>query len=143
QASGQALFIVEQDLQQMLRGELLVTLAQGEALGGLDEAFGPVRILIEVHKSLLSAPARPHRHEPSAVPSGMIRRRQRAPMGTLQPVSSRYRVAAAWRKGAGRPSAQHILQEINLHQVKKSAARATRRWIPVSSAHDLATPAGM
>ena len=36
----------------MVGGELLVTLAKGQRLRGLDEAAGAVRVFLEIHGSL-------------------------------------------------------------------------------------------
>ena len=92
QARRQAFRVVEQHLEQMLGCELLVALAQGEALGRLHEALGPIGIAFEVHcLSLLGtavhaqlargkrrqtirislAAARPRRH-PRARPATLI-----------------------------------------------------------------------
>jgi hypothetical protein len=49
QPGREALGIVEQDLEDVLRGELLVPLAQGPGLGGLDETARPVGIVLEIH----------------------------------------------------------------------------------------------
>src|SRR5262249_12223234 len=49
QSARQTLGVVEQNPEQTLVGELLVALAQGQRLGGLNEAAGAVRILLEVH----------------------------------------------------------------------------------------------
>ena len=60
QARREPLRVVEQDLQQMFGGELLVALAQGQRLGGLDETAGAVRVLLEIHALAPSAcPGRP------------------------------------------------------------------------------------
>ena len=55
QARRQPFRIVEQDLEQMLRGELLVALAQGQRLGGLHETAGAVGVFFEIHVSTPSA----------------------------------------------------------------------------------------
>ena len=64
QAGRQALRVVEQDLEQVLGAELLVALAQGEALGRLHEALGAIGILVEIHVYPSSArpSAPPARH---------------------------------------------------------------------------------
>ena len=48
-AGRQALGVVEQHLEQMVGAELLVPLAQGQALGRLHEAAGALGILVEIH----------------------------------------------------------------------------------------------
>src|SRR5262249_57636715 len=54
QAAGQALRIVEQNLEQVLGGELLVAFAQGQRLGGLNETAGAVGVFLEIHISSLN-----------------------------------------------------------------------------------------
>ncbi len=49
QAGGEPFRVVEQDLQQMLGGELLVALAQGQGLRGLNESTGAVGVFFEIH----------------------------------------------------------------------------------------------
>ena len=49
QPGGEPLGIVEQHLEQVLRGELLVSLAQRERLGGLDETAAAVGVFVEIH----------------------------------------------------------------------------------------------
>jgi hypothetical protein len=49
QTGGEPLGVVEQHLQQVLGRELLVSLAQGERLGGLDETAAAVRVFVEIH----------------------------------------------------------------------------------------------
>src|SRR5262249_53464713 len=56
QAAGQALGIVEQNLEQVLGDELLMALAQGQRLGGLNETAGPVGVFLEIHTSSLNPP---------------------------------------------------------------------------------------
>ena len=46
---GEPLGIVEQHLEQVLRGKLLVSLAQRERLGGLDETAAAVGVFVEIH----------------------------------------------------------------------------------------------
>ena len=52
QPGGQAFRIVEQNLQQMFRGKLLVAFAQGQRLRRLNETAGAVRVFLEIHASL-------------------------------------------------------------------------------------------
>ena len=59
QARGEPFRVVEQDLEQMLRCELLVALAQGQRLGGLNEAAGAVRVFLKIHFISLGLPLRP------------------------------------------------------------------------------------
>src|SRR5208282_1958119 len=47
--SGEPLGIVEQHLEQMLGRKLLVSLAQRERLGGLDETAAAVGVFVEIH----------------------------------------------------------------------------------------------
>src|SRR5262249_56357286 len=54
QAARQALGVVEQNLEQMLGGKLLMALAQGQRLGGLNETAGAVGVFLEIHTSSLS-----------------------------------------------------------------------------------------
>ena len=54
QARGETLGIVEQDLEKMFGGKLLVALAQGKRLGRLDEAARPFGVFLEIHVSLFS-----------------------------------------------------------------------------------------
>ena len=49
QPGGESLGIVEQHLEQVLRGELLVPLARRERLGGLDETAAAVGVFVEIH----------------------------------------------------------------------------------------------
>ncbi len=55
QAARQALGVVEQDLEQVLGGKLLMALAQGQRLGGLNETAGAVGVFFEIHTSSLSS----------------------------------------------------------------------------------------
>src|SRR5262249_3625812 len=55
QAAGQALGVVEQNLEQVLGGKLLMTLAQGQRLGGLNETAGAVSVFLEIHISSLGS----------------------------------------------------------------------------------------
>ena len=66
QAGGQPFLVVEQHLEQMLRRELLVALAQREALRRLDEALGAIGIFVEVH--VPSPPAVPEPRSDPGVP---------------------------------------------------------------------------
>ena len=50
--AGEALRIVQQHLQQVLRREALVALAQGQRLRRLDEAARPLGVFLEVHGQL-------------------------------------------------------------------------------------------
>ena len=56
QARGQAFLIVEQDLQKMFGGELLVAGAQRQPLRGLNEAARPLGEFLDVHICLPPAP---------------------------------------------------------------------------------------
>ena len=49
QPGGQALRVVEQHLQEVVGAELLVALAQGQALRRLHEALRAVGVFVEVH----------------------------------------------------------------------------------------------
>ena len=49
QTGGEPFRVVEQDLQQMFGGELLVSLALRERLGGLNETAAAVGIFLEIH----------------------------------------------------------------------------------------------
>ena len=49
---GEALAIVEERLEDMFWGELLVVLANGYALRRLDETLGAVRVVLELHEDL-------------------------------------------------------------------------------------------
>ena len=55
QAGRQPFRVVEQDLEQMFGGELLVALAQGQRLRGLHETAGAVGVFLEIHESTPSA----------------------------------------------------------------------------------------
>ena len=55
QARRQPFRVVEQDLEQMVGGELLMALAQGQRLGGFHETAGTVGVLLEIHVSAPSA----------------------------------------------------------------------------------------
>ena len=55
QAGRQSFRVVEQNLEQMFGGELLVALAQGQRLGGLHETAGAVGVFLEIHVRLPSA----------------------------------------------------------------------------------------
>ena len=52
QARGQTLRIVEQDLEDMLGRELLMALAQGKGLRGLDESTRTFGVFLDIHASL-------------------------------------------------------------------------------------------
>ena len=49
QGSAETVLLFEQDLQKVLRAELLVASRQSQGLGGLDRLFGAIRIEIDVH----------------------------------------------------------------------------------------------
>ena len=49
------------DLEQMLRRELLLALAERQRLGGLNETAGAVRVFLEIHVFSLSLSVRPFR----------------------------------------------------------------------------------
>ena len=49
QSARQPLRVVEQNFEQMLGGELLLALAHGQRLGGLNETAGAVRVFLEIH----------------------------------------------------------------------------------------------
>ena len=68
QACRQPLRVVEQDLQQMIGAELLVTFPQSQALRSLHESLRAVGILVEIHLSLLGTATRPveARNQPSS-----------------------------------------------------------------------------
>ena len=55
QTRGQAFLIVDEDLQQMFGGELLVVRAQRQPLRGLHEAARPLGEFLRIH-SCLSSP---------------------------------------------------------------------------------------
>ena len=55
QARRQPFRVVEQDFEQMLGGELLMALAQGQRLGGFHETAGAVGVFFEIHVSTPSA----------------------------------------------------------------------------------------
>src|SRR6185437_4673373 len=55
QAGRQPFRVVEQDLEQMVGGELLMALAQGQRLGGFHKTAGAVGVLLEIHVSTPSA----------------------------------------------------------------------------------------
>src|SRR5882724_9025586 len=55
QARCQSFLVVEKDLEQMLGNELLVALAQGQALGRLNETACPLGEFLDIHA--LSRPA--------------------------------------------------------------------------------------
>src|SRR5205807_9188944 len=59
QAGGEALRIVEQHLEDVLGGELLVPLAQGKGLGGLDKSARAFGVFLDVHQWLPRAPKAP------------------------------------------------------------------------------------
>ena len=62
ETGGQAFLVVEENLQKMFRGKLLVAFAEGKALRRLDESLGAIGIAIEIHRMDLSrAPLRPRR----------------------------------------------------------------------------------
>ena len=61
QPGGHAFRVVEQHLQEMIGAELLVALAQSQALRRLHEALRAVGIFLEIHASLLGTAARPNR----------------------------------------------------------------------------------
>ena len=62
QAGAQALLVVEQDLQNVLRRELLVALAKRQRLRGLDEAARPFGVFLEIHGfTPLASPPDPKR----------------------------------------------------------------------------------
>src|SRR5690606_18119079 len=62
-----ALVVVEEDLEQMERRELLVPLPQCKGLGALDETAGPLGVFLDVHSTLLVWHAgSPRRREPNA-----------------------------------------------------------------------------
>ena len=52
QPGGQAFRIVEQNLQQMFGGKLLMAFAQGQRLRRLNKTAGAVRVFLEIHASL-------------------------------------------------------------------------------------------
>src|SRR5262249_24704173 len=56
QAAGQALRVIEQNLEQVLGGELLMALAQGQRLRGLDITPGAIGVFFEIHVSSLGLP---------------------------------------------------------------------------------------
>src|SRR5690606_6699101 len=49
QSGRHAVAVIEQNLQQMFRYKILVSLAQGIGLGGLHEAPRPLGVLLEIH----------------------------------------------------------------------------------------------
>ncbi len=55
QACRQPFRVVEQNLEQMFGGELLMALAQGQRLGGFHETAGAVGVFVEIHASTPSA----------------------------------------------------------------------------------------
>ncbi len=58
QAGGEPFRIVEQHLEEVLGGELLMPLAQRKRLRRLDESAGPVGVFVEIHGSSLLPAAR-------------------------------------------------------------------------------------
>src|SRR6185437_16730484 len=56
QARRQPFRVVEQDFQEMIGAELLMTLAKGQGLRGLHETAGAVRIFLEIHVVRLPRP---------------------------------------------------------------------------------------
>ena len=66
QAAGQPFRVVEQDLEQMLRCELLMAFPQGQRLGGLNEPAGAVREFLEIH-SVFPRPAPPSNRRESGI----------------------------------------------------------------------------
>ena len=68
QPRGEPFRVVEQDLQQMFGGELLVSLALRERLGGLHEAAAAFGIFFKVHRSRLPRPIpAPRKHDRNIV----------------------------------------------------------------------------
>ncbi len=59
QPRGQALFVIDEDLQKMFGGEVLVIGAQRQPLGGLHESARPLGEFLDVH--LASKPSAPER----------------------------------------------------------------------------------
>ena len=57
QAGGQPFRVVEQDLEEMLGGELLMPLAQRERLGGLDKTASAVGVFLDIHQIAPSGPS--------------------------------------------------------------------------------------
>ena len=80
QPGGHAFRVVEQHFQEMIGAELLVALAQSQALRGLHETLGAVGIFLEVHISLLGTGARPSwAREPPSSDRNRIRSRPADP----------------------------------------------------------------
>ena len=69
QTRGQTLRIVEQDLEHVLGRELLMALAQGEGLRGLDETAGAVGVFLDIHHRSLG----PKRRHPDDGPHLSVR----------------------------------------------------------------------
>jgi hypothetical protein len=59
QPGGHAFRVVEQHLEKMVGANLLVALAQSQALRGLHETLRAVGKFLDVHASLLGTAARP------------------------------------------------------------------------------------
>src|SRR6185437_2676808 len=51
---GETLFVLDQDLQKMLRRDLLMGAALRQVLRGLDESFGALGVFLEIHDRPLS-----------------------------------------------------------------------------------------
>ena len=67
QPGGEPFGVVEQHLQQMFGRELLMSLAQRERLGGLNEAAAAIGIFVEIHVHSLGLFRTPLRHERNIV----------------------------------------------------------------------------
>ena len=70
QSRGEPFWVVEQDLQQMFGGELLVSLALGERLGGLNETAAAVGIFLKIHGASLGLFRRPE--QPKALRGNIV-----------------------------------------------------------------------
>ena len=73
QTIGHALVVVQQHLEQVDGGELLMAAAQRQGLRALDEAARPLGVFFDIHATLLVSPA-------SRPIKGIVRRRKRREM---------------------------------------------------------------
>ncbi len=76
---GEPFRVVEQHLEQMLGRELLMSLAQRERLGRLDETAGAVGVLLEIHVASLGLFRTPQRRERNIVMGWILRASGRPP----------------------------------------------------------------
>ena len=67
QTGGEPFGVVEQHLEQVFRGKLLVSLAQCERLGGLNETAAAVGVFVEIHVPSLGLSQTPLRRDQNIV----------------------------------------------------------------------------